>query len=282
MRTLWRAVILLLLTCRLSASELPDGLYARLVTSMGTITLKLYYDQTPRTVANFVGLAEGTHPFIDFAQPNVVKRHFYDGLIFHRVVKGFVIQTGSPNGNGTDGPGYVIGHEIKAGLKHGKAGMLGAARTSAQNTYGAQFYLTLTNTPFLDNQYTVWGETVEGLDVVLAIGSVATGANDKPLTPVVLQTVEILRIGAAALAFDPEKVVPALPQPKTKEVTLVSKTNSLTLSWRTNSAAYYRVLYGTDFKSWQDSGLFFDSSADLSGFLTQQPKYFFRLFEIQY
>lgn len=268
------------------AAQLPDGLYARFTTSMGVITAKLYYDKTPRTVAHFVALAEGTQPFIDFVNVTVTNRHFYDGLTFHRVIKGFVIQTGSPNGQGTDGPGYTIANEIQAGLTHSKAGILGAARTQQQNTYGAQFYFTLTNTPSLDGQYTVWGETVEGLDVVLAIGNVATDVNDKPTTPVVLQKVEILRIGAAAQAFDPAKVTPALPLARNKEMEILATTNSLHFTWQTNANATYRILYNSGLTNWpvagSDTGLFRDNQIDGTVLFTNNPAYFFRLFEVQF
>lgn len=285
MRSSWLGWVLsLAAAAHVAAAELPDGLYARFTTSMGAFTAKLYHEQTPRTVANFVGLAEGTQPLIDFMLPGVVKRRFYDGLIFHRVVKGFVIQTGSPNGNGSDGPGYTIANEIKPDLKHSKAGMLGAARTSAQDTYGAQLYFTLTNTPALDGSYTVWGETVEGLDVVLAIGNVLTGAGDKPVTPVILQKVDILRIGASALAFDPAKVAPPLPQPKTKELTMLVGTNSLDFSWKTNADASYRILYSPNLRTWTDTGLFRDDKIPGSN-LYNNPNnrvFFFRLFEVQF
>ncbi len=285
MRSSWTVWFLFLAAAtRMAAAELPEGLYARFTTSMGAFTAKLYHEQTPRTVANFVGLAEGTQPFIDFTLPGVVKRRFYDGQTFHRVVKGFVIQTGSPNGNGTDGPGYTIANEIKTDLKHGKAGMLGAARTSAQDTYGAQLYFTLTNTPALDGAYTVWGETVEGLDVVLAIGNVLTGVGDKPVTPVILQKVDILRIGASALAFDPAKVTPPLPQPKTKELTMIVGTNSLDFSWKTNVDASYRILYSPNLKTWNDTGLFRDDKIPGSNLYNNpaNPVFFFRLFEVQF
>ncbi len=269
-----------------AAAQLPDGLYARFTTTKGVFTAKLYYDQTPRTVADFVGLAEGTQPFIDFAAVTVTNRHFFDGLLFHRVIKGFVIQTGSPNGIGTDGPGYTIANEIKPTLTHSKAGMLGAARTQQQDTYGAQFYFTLTNTPALDGQYTVWGETVDGLDVVLAIGDVATDANDKPTTPVVLQKVEILRIGAAAMAFDPAKVTPALPQAKNKEVNIVATTNTLNFTWQTNANAGYRILYSPVLTNWpafdSDTQLFQDNKINGDALLSGNPQYFFRLFEVQF
>jgi hypothetical protein len=186
---------------------------------------------------------------------------------------------------GTDGPGYTIANEIKPALKHSKAGILGAARTSQQDTYGAQFYFTLTNTPALDGQYTVWGETVEGLDVVLAIGDVATDVNDKPTTPVVLQKVEILRIGAAAMAFDPAKVTPALPLARNKEVTVVSTPTTLNFTWQTNANAGYRILYNPGLTNWSgggDTGLFQDNKISGTSLFLTKPQYFFRLFEVQF
>jgi cyclophilin family peptidyl-prolyl cis-trans isomerase len=167
------------------------GLYAHFVTTEGNFTVKLFDQDAPKTVANFVGLAEGT---IDPAtgKPGNSKP-FYDGLIFHRVIDGFMIQGGDPLGTGTGGPKYRFADEFSPRLRHNKAGILSMAN-AGPNTNGSQFFITLGPTPHLDNRHSVFGEVVEGLGIVKKIGSVRTGAGDRPVTPVVMKTVTIERI----------------------------------------------------------------------------------------
>lgn len=193
----------------LRAAPAADGLYARFDTSLGTFWCKLEYTLAPRTVANFVGLAEGSKSWLDFNRATVSNRRFYDGLTFHRVVQGFVIQGGSPNGLGNDNPGYTFKDEFNPQLRHGAAGILSMANSGA-NSNGSQFFVTLTNTPSLDDKHSVFGSVVEGLDVVFAIGAVAV-TNERPVTPVLMNSVTIERRGAAAQAFDPAAVTPPLP-----------------------------------------------------------------------
>lgn len=193
----------------LRAAPSADGLYARFDTSLGTFWCQLEYTRAPRTVANFVSLAEGTRPWLDFNRATVSSRRFYDGLTFHRVVEGFVIQGGSPNGFGNDNPGYTFKDEFHPQLRHNAAGILSMAN-SGPNSNGSQFFVTLTNTPSLDDKHSVFGSVVEGLEVVFAIGAVAV-TNERPVTPVFMNSVTIERRGAAAQAFDPAAVTPPLP-----------------------------------------------------------------------
>src|SRR5690606_34521679 len=139
------------------------GIYAIFQTNRGEFTARLYHEQTPTTVANCVGLAEGSRPFIDPAQ-GLVQRPFYDGLTFHRVIAGFMIQGGSPNGQGTDGPGYQFGNEFSTALLHNRAGILSMAN-AGPDTNGSQFFVTVAPTPHLDFKHSVFGEIVEGLDI---------------------------------------------------------------------------------------------------------------------
>jgi cyclophilin family peptidyl-prolyl cis-trans isomerase len=147
-----------------------------LETSLGDITLDLFGGKVPRTVNNFLTLSE---------------KGFYDGLIFHRVIPGFMIQGGCPDGTGRGGPGYMFEDEFDPTLRHSKPGILSMAN-AGPNTNGSQFFITVAPTPYLDGKHTVFGEVVEGMDVVYAISKVDRDRNDKPLEPVVIKHVRIL------------------------------------------------------------------------------------------
>ena len=165
-------------------------LQAHFTTSEGNFTVKLFDQEVPNTVANFVGLAEGTKEFTDPKTRQKTKRPYFDGLIFHRVIENFMIQGGDPLGMGTGGPGYQFADEFHPKLKHTKAGILSMAN-AGPNTNGSQFFITLGPTPHLDNRHSVFGEVVDGLDVVKKIGAVPTGTQDRPVKPVTIKTIKI-------------------------------------------------------------------------------------------
>lgn len=169
------------------------GTYAIFETSMGNIVIKLLEKEAPKTVANFIGLAEGTKEFTDSATGQKVKRNFYDGLGFHRVIPQFMIQGGCPRGNGTGDPGYKFADEFHPTLKHSKAGKLSMAN-SGPNTNGSQFFITVAATPWLDNRHTIFGEVVEGQDVADKISNAPRDSSDRPKTPISLQKVKIERV----------------------------------------------------------------------------------------
>lgn len=160
--------------------------------SMGTIKIKLFDKKAPKTVANFTELAEGKKEFTDTKTQEKKKAAYYDGIIFHRVIENFMIQTGDPTGTGMGGPGYQFEDEFHSDLRHNKAGILSMAN-AGPGTNGSQFFITLVATPHLDDRHTVFGEVVEGLDVVKAIGSTATGAQDKPVEEIKMESVKIIR-----------------------------------------------------------------------------------------
>jgi len=166
-------------------------MHAHFTTTEGNFKIKLFDAEVPNTVANFVSLAEGTKEFVDPKTGQKTTRKFYDGLIFHRVIDSFMIQGGDPLGNGTGGPGYRFGDEFHAKLRHDKPGILSMAN-SGPNSNGSQFFITLVPTPWLDNKHSVFGEIVDGMDVVKKIGSTATSKpGDRPLKPITIKSVTI-------------------------------------------------------------------------------------------
>jgi peptidyl-prolyl cis-trans isomerase A (cyclophilin A) len=173
--------------------EAGPGIYAHFETTEGRFTARLFDKEAPKTVENFVGLAEGTKEFIDPRGGGRAKRPYYDGIIFHRIIDGFMIQGGDPLGQGYGGPGYTFADEFHPSLRHDRAGLLSMAN-AGPNTNGSQFFVTLAPTPHLDNRHSIFGEVVEGLDVVKKIGKVKTDRSDKPITPVVMNRVTIERV----------------------------------------------------------------------------------------
>lgn len=171
-----RYILVFLLAAALTGS-LSALHFARWSTNMGTFVAELYDDEVPITANNFISLANSG---------------FYNDLIFHRVVEGFVIQDGCPYGTGYGGPGYTIPDEFYPGFHHDQAGILAMARTSAPNSAGSQYYITLAPASHLDGNYAIFGKVVLGLDVVLNIGSVPVDANDHPVNPVTIDTLRIL------------------------------------------------------------------------------------------
>ena len=168
-------------------------LHAHFTTSEGNFIIRLLESEAPATVANFVGLTEGTKEWSDPKTGHKVKRAYYDGLIFHRVIAGFMIQGGDPLGTGTGGPGYKFADEFHPKARHSKAGILSMAN-AGPNTNGGQFFITLAPTSWLDNKHTVFGEVVEGMDVVEKIGGTATSKpGDRPIKPISIQSVAIRR-----------------------------------------------------------------------------------------
>jgi peptidyl-prolyl cis-trans isomerase A (cyclophilin A) len=168
-------------------------LQAHFTTSEGPFTVRLFEEEVPQTVANFVGLVEGTKEFTDPKTRQKTTRPYYDGLIFHRVIAGFMIQGGDPLGTGTGGPGYTFADEFHPKLKHTKSGLLSMAN-AGPNTNGSQFFITLAPTPWLDNRHSIFGEVVDGIDVVEKIGATTTSKpGDRPLKPITIQSVTITR-----------------------------------------------------------------------------------------
>lgn len=158
-------------------------------TSLGSITCELFTKEAPVTVANFIGLANGTKEFKDPKSGDMVKHPFYDGLIFHRVIPGFMIQGGDPIGDGTGGPGYAFDNENTL-ADFSKPGVLAMAN-AGPNTNGSQFFITVAPTPSLEGGYNVFGQVISGQDVADKISQVPTNQQDRPNTPVVIESITI-------------------------------------------------------------------------------------------
>ena len=171
---------------------MTETLTATLTTSQGTITIRLFPDHAPKTVRNFVELAEGGREWTDPRTRQVTKDKLYDGTIFHRVIPQFMIQGGDPLGTGTGGPGYKFGDEIHPDLTFDRPYLLAMAN-SGPGTNGSQFFITTVPTPWLNRKHTIFGEVIEGAGVIDEISRAQTGRNDRPVKDVVLESVVIER-----------------------------------------------------------------------------------------
>ena len=192
------AVAMLVATAAFAGQDAPakkasGKVYAHFTTNLGKFNVELFEKDAPKTVANFVGLAEGTKEWTDPKTGAKVKKPFYNGLIFHRVIADFMIQGGDPLGTGTGDPGYKFADEFSSGRKMDKAGVMAMAN-AGPNTNGSQFFITLKETNYLNGKHTVFGEVTEGMDTIRKIGETKTSKpGDRPVVPVVMQSVTIER-----------------------------------------------------------------------------------------
>ena len=204
---LWALLLPLLLVACKSAKypNLKDGLYADIQTNYGDMLAELYYKTTPGTVANFVSLAEGTNTYV---ADSLKGKRYYDGTKSHRVIKNFMLQAGDRTATGEGDPGYKFADEFVDTLTFTKKGQLAMAN-SGPATNGSQFFITEVATDWLNFRHTIFGQVIQGEDVISKITSVKTGAQDHPVDPVVIKKVEIIRVGKAAQKWDAPKVFDA-------------------------------------------------------------------------
>lgn len=228
------------------AAPATDGLYVTLQTTMGDVCIELAYQDAPMTAAHFMGLIDGSRAWINPRNGRIQTNSFYNGIIFHRVIDGFMIQGGSPQGTGTDGPGYVFPDEFHPALRHDKPGVVSMAN-SGPHSNGSQFFITVTNTPGLDDIHSVFGQVVEGMSNVFSIARVAV-TNDRPLVDVVITNSYVTRNGVGANAFAYGH--PALPLVRPLEITLEragTEVQAVELMTNRQQAVLY---YSTDLAAW--------------------------------
>lgn len=260
-----------------------NGIYADFTTSMGSFTCRLDYAIAPKAVANFIGLATGERAWIDLTTGQVQTNAFYDGLTFHRVIKNFMIQGGSPNGKGNDGPGYVFEDEFSSDARFNAFGKLAMAN-SGPDSNGSQFFITTTNkATWLNDVHTIFGQVVGGSNVVYAIGFVSTDSSDKPLTNVVVQKVGIRRVGSAALGFNIH--AQGLPVATNLMVRAGQTTNQLKLSYAGKQNAEHFLFSTTNLASWSSESLGIEGnppSTNVFRPISGTNNEFFRLTQVQY
>jgi len=173
------------------------GLYGAMDTTLGRITFQLYERQAPLSVKNFVELAQGRKSWFDEKVNRMVRRPLYPGITFHRVIPDFMVQAGDPTGTGAGNVGFTVPDEFAttADLKYDKPGRFGMANVGRPDTNSSQFFITVKPTPWLDGRHTVFGQVLEGQEIVDAITNVPRGENDKPNTPVKILRIQFQRVG---------------------------------------------------------------------------------------
>lgn len=235
----------------------PEGLFAVFQMShggnpAGSFTCLLHYDKAPIAVANFISLAEGNRGWIDGPHGRVSQSLYYDGLKCHRIISNFMIQGGDPAGNGSGGPGYRFVDEFHPDLRHDHPGVLSMAN-SGKNTNGSQFFVTVAETAHLNDVHTIFGEVVEGYEsCVLPLSNVPTGANNAPVQDVVITSVTIQRLGAAAQAFDPLNPALGLPACSMHQTRLErTPAGALTLWWAEPAHTSYALVDSPDLTNWR-------------------------------
>jgi peptidyl-prolyl cis-trans isomerase A (cyclophilin A) len=260
-----------------------SGIFADFTTSMGSFTCQLDFTNAPRTTANFIGLATGQRAWLDLPSGRARTNAFYNGLTFHRVIAGFMNQGGSPNGQGTDGPGYAFTDEFSPSLVFDSFGVLAMAN-SGPNSDGAQFFITVAPFTSGNNVYSIFGRLTSGSNVVYAINHVATDANDKPLTNVVIQQVSIRRVGAAAQAFNID--AQGLPIVTNLPLRIATAASQVTLTFTNRQYADNRLYSTTNLPgAWTSDALGIEITTPFSNSVQQAKdasRCFYSMAQVQY
>lgn len=263
-------------------AQYTNGIYAEFDTSMGSYTCRLEYAIAPKAVANFIGLATGQRSWLDLPSGAVKTNPFYNGTTFHRVIAGFMNQGGSPNGQGTDGSGYSFVDEFNPGLRHDAFGVLSLAN-SGPDSNDSQYFITVEPTPWLNDVHTILGRLYGGSNVVYAINHIATDANDKPLTNVVINRINIRRIGTAANAFDIN--TNGLPVVTNLNLKIAKLGTNVSFTFSNRLYADNRLYSSSNLTSWTGTQLGIETAAPVTNSITQSgsaPRQFFHGAQIQY
>lgn len=279
----WRLLLLVFLWGRTTLpAQYTNGIYAEFNTSMGSFTCRLEYALAPKACANFIGLATGERSWLDLRTGVTRTNAFYNGQIIHRVVADFIIQGGSPNGQGTDGPGYTFQDEFHPSLRHNSFGTLSMANNGPDSN-GSQYFLTVANTSFLDDKHSVFGKLYGGSNVVYAISRVATNSASKPLLDVTLNNVTVRRIGAAAEAFN--ITTNGLPGVTDLNLKAGRSGNLMSITFSNRLNADNRVYASTNMMNWSANKLGIETAGGFGSQLTVTPSGssgFYRMSQIQY
>ncbi len=257
---------------------------------LGTFRVLLEHTKAPRTCANFIGLASGKRPWIDVKTGKVRENTpYYNGLTFHRLIHSFVIQGGSPNGLGTDGPGYSILDEYHPELRHSSQYVLSMAKSSYPNTGGSQFFITLRATPELNDKHAVFGTVISGTGIIDGFRNQAiypTGAADKPVTPIVMDSVVIS--GPSFASFDINSPSLRLPHVSATDFTIKhnAAASTMTAIFNRRPQTEYFTYGSENLEAWSPHGILLSMNAENAYQLTvnsrTEPSYFLRTTPIDY
>jgi len=283
-------IIIAFLIAPLQAQIYADFTVSEGGTPLGTFRVLLEHEKAPRTCANFIGLASGKRPWIDVTNGTVrTNRPFYDGLTFHRLIHNFVIQGGSPNGQGTDGPGYTILDEYHPDLRHSSDYVISMAKSGFPNTGGSQFFITLAATPNLNDKHSVFGKVISGTTIIDGFKNASlfpTGAGNKPVTPIVINSVVISGPGYAG--FDINAASLRLPHAGGTDMRIARDATAATMTatFDRQPQTDYMFIQSPDLSAWSSPrhilSLDADANQELVITLRPEPKYFLNLATVGY
>jgi len=285
-----RFLLFLLFPAALHAQIYADFTVSSGGSSLGTFRVLLEHEKAPRTCANFIGLASGKRPWIDLTNGAVrTDTPYYDGLTFHRLVHSFVIQGGSPNGQGTDGPGYTILDEYHPDLRHSSDYVLSMAKSAFPNTGGSQFFITLRATPELDDKHSVFGKVISGTAIIDGFKNPAlfpTGGGDKPVTPIIMDSVVIS--GPSYAGFDLNNSALRLPHVSGTDLSITrnAAVSSMTAIFNRKTKTEYFTYGSPDLSSWSQLGIILSMDAENAFQLNiesrTEPSYFLKMTPVDY
>jgi peptidyl-prolyl cis-trans isomerase A (cyclophilin A) len=285
-----RFLLLLLFPAALHAQIYADFTVSSGGSPLGTFRVLLEHEKAPRTCASFIGLASGKRPWIDVTNGAVrTNKPYYNGLTFHRLIHSFVIQGGSPNGQGTDGPGYTILDEYHPDLRHSSDYVLSMAKSSFPNTGGSQFFITLAATPSLDDKHSVFGKVISGTAIIDGFKNPAlfpTGAGDKPLTPIVMDSVVISGPGYAG--FDLNSSALRLPHVSGTDLSITrnAAASSMNAIFNRKTKTEYFAYGSPNLSAWSQLGIILSMDAENAFQLNvesrTEPSYFLKMAPVDY